>query len=132
MTGRFADLAHGTLSLGVRLGRHYPKTMILGVLVHHAEIAFFLLLLIFGGPRLHAGEGDPFAIRGDMIGADLTLPVSKHLGLAAVDGNAPEVGLAGALRGEVHIASVGRKRRRRGALLATRELHTVGAVRARQ
>src|ERR1035441_10934997 len=100
---RVRQAARRAFSLAIGLGRNDPEAVVLGVFVDYAEVALLFLLLLLVGARLHARKCDPLAVRRDTIRADLALPIGEHLSLAAIHRDAPQVRLAAALRGEVHV-----------------------------
>src|ERR1035438_6886528 len=102
-TGGTEGKRRRAFSLAIGLGRNDPEAVVLGVFVDYAEVALLFLLLLLVGARLHARKCDPLAFRRDTIRADLALPIGEHLSLAAIHRDAPQVRLAAALRGEVHV-----------------------------
>src|ERR1700756_1336637 len=83
-----------------------PERLILGVLVNHPEVTLLLLLHFFIGRLLPAGERQPAIVGRDGILSDLSLPVRNGLRLAAVDRNAPDIGMTCSRRAEVNEAAI--------------------------
>src|SRR3989442_466744 len=90
----------------LRCRGNQPERVILGVLVNNPEVPLLLLFHFFIGRLLPAGERQPAIVRRDGILADLSLPVRNGLRLAAVDRDAPDIGMTCSRGTEVNEAAI--------------------------